>query len=109
MGGRLEGRRVLVVGGGRPVQEDPDMPPGTGFAISVQLGREGATVAVGDRDADAAAAVEDGVPVIADVSTADGCAAMVDGAAAALGGLDGLVLNVGTGAGFGLANTTTDD
>ena len=89
------------------------MPPGTGHAISVQLGREGASVAVGDRDPAAAAAsvdaTERAVPVIADVSTPEGCVAIVDQAAAALGGLDGLVLNVGIGAGFGLARTTIDD
>jgi NAD(P)-dependent dehydrogenase (short-subunit alcohol dehydrogenase family) len=109
MGGRLEGRRVLVVGGGRPAHDDPDMPPGTGFAISVQLAREGAAVAVGDRDPDAAAAVADGVPVIADVSSVDGCTAMVDGAVRELGGLDGLVINVGTGAGLTLAGTSPED
>src|SRR3954454_19245543 len=78
MGGRLEGRRVLVVGGGRPAQEDPDMPPGTGHAISVELGRGGAAVAVGDRDADAAQAsvdaTDNAVAVIADVADPDGCA-----------------------------------
>ena len=66
------------------------MPPGTGHAISVQLGREGASVAVGDRDPAAAAAsvdaTERAVPVIADVSTPEGCVAIVDQAAAALGG-----------------------
>lgn len=102
-----------MVGGGRPTADDPDLPPGTGFAITVQLGREGAAVAVGDRDPAAAQAsvdaIDTGMAVIADVATPEGCEAMVDGAAAALGGLDGVVLNVGTAAGMTLAGTSIED
>jgi NAD(P)-dependent dehydrogenase (short-subunit alcohol dehydrogenase family) len=117
MAGSLDARRVLVVGGGRPPSDDPDMPPGTGFAISAQLGRQGAAVAVGDSSPEAAAASVDAieaagahaVSVIADVSEPEGCDSMVDEAAAALGGLDGVVLNVGTAAGMTLAGTSIDD
>jgi NAD(P)-dependent dehydrogenase (short-subunit alcohol dehydrogenase family) len=44
--------------------------------------------------------------VLADVTDPDACARIVTEAAAALGGLDGVVLNVGVGLGRGLAGTT---
>ena len=44
--------------------------------------------------------------VLADVAAPDECAAVVAAAAAALGGIDGLVLNVGIGLGRGMAGTT---
>ena len=44
--------------------------------------------------------------LMADVSDADACAALIADAEAAMGGLDGLVLNVGIWAGMGLAGTT---
>ena len=53
--GRLEGRRVLVVGAGTRPSDDPDAPIGNGRAISVLAAREGAAVACADIDADAAA------------------------------------------------------
>jgi NAD(P)-dependent dehydrogenase (short-subunit alcohol dehydrogenase family) len=46
------------------------------------------------------------VVVLADVASPDACAAVVAESAAALGGLDGLVLNVGIGLGRGMAGTT---
>ena len=55
---RLEGRSVLVVGGGSQGAGDPDAPPGNGQAISVLAAREGAAVAVVDVRPEAA---EDGV------------------------------------------------
>lgn len=45
----------------------------------------------------------------ADVTDVEATAAMVTGAAEALGGLDGLVCNVGIGAGLGLARTSAAD
>src|SRR5690348_6192420 len=48
--GRLRGRRVLVVGGGQQDIGEPDTPIGNGRAISVLFAREGASVAVADRD-----------------------------------------------------------
>ena len=84
--GRLTGRRVLVVGAGTRPSPEPDPPLGNGRAISVLAAREGAAVACADRDA--AAAV-----VLADVAAPDACAAVVTDSAAALGGLDGVVLN----------------
>lgn len=115
--GRLAGRRVLVVGAGTQPSPDDDAPVGNGRAIAVAAGREGAFVVCVDRDGDAAAetarlvggAGGDAAVVVADVSTEAGCGAAVAGALAACGGLDGLVLNVGTGRGMGLAGTTADD
>jgi len=114
--GRLQGRRVLVVGGGRMANEDPAAPMGNGQAISVLAAREGASVAVVDRRAEAAdetvALVEAegarAARVVADVSDAEACERLVDEAAEALGGLDGVVLNVGIGGGMGLEGTTPE-
>jgi len=103
--GRLAGRRVLVVGAGTRPSPEPDPPLGNGRAISVLAAREGAAVACADRDADAAEATaalvrdegQAAAVVLADVAAADACASVVADSAAALGGLDGLVLNVGIG------------
>src|SRR5256885_16208313 len=51
---RLEGRRILVVGGGSLGAGDPEAPPGNGQAISVLAAREGAAVAVVDGRQEAA-------------------------------------------------------
>lgn len=114
---RLAGRRVLVVGAGTQPSDDPDAPIGNGRAISVVCAREGASVAACDRDGDAAAATvalvasEGGTahPVVADVADAEACGRVVDEAASVLGGLDGVVLNVGIGSGFGLRGTSAED
>ena len=117
MSGQLDGRRLLVVGGGSQPCDDEDAPLGNGRAISVAAAREGAAVAVADKDADAAQVTADLVRdaggkaevIVADVTDAVACASMVTDAAAALGGLDALVLNVGIGRGRGLENTSADD
>jgi NAD(P)-dependent dehydrogenase (short-subunit alcohol dehydrogenase family) len=108
-----------VVGAGTRPSPEPDPPLGNGRAISVLAAREGAAVACADRDADAAEATAalvraEGVSsegqaaavVLADVAAPDACAAVVAISAAALGGLDGLVLNVGIGLGRGMAGTS---
>ena len=115
-GSRLDGRRILVVGGGSMGAGDPDAPPGNGQAISVLAAREGAAIAVVDVRPEAAEETarlveENGgtaATVIADVSDADQCERLVDEAADALGGLDGVVLNVGIGAGLKLEGTTPE-
>ena len=102
--GRLAGRRVLVVGAGTRPSPEPDPPIGNGRAISVLAAREGAAVACADRDAGAAEATaalvrsegQIAAVVLADVASPEACASVVVESAAALGGLDGLVLNVGT-------------
>jgi NAD(P)-dependent dehydrogenase (short-subunit alcohol dehydrogenase family) len=110
----LTGRRVLVVGAGTRASDDPDAPVGNGRAISVVAGREGAAVACADVDPAACAATvalveAEGAAahaLVADVSDPDECAGLIEAAEAAMGGLDGLVLNVGIGAGVGMTGTT---
>src|SRR4051812_43029295 len=117
MTGRLAGRRILVVGAGTRRSTDPDAPIGNGRAISVLAAREGAAVACADVDLDAATETarlvgdEGGhAAVIAgDVADEQACQRIVDEAARALGGLDGLVCNVGIGLGRGLEGTTAED
>lgn len=113
---RLEGRRILVVGAGTRPSADPEAPPGNGRAISVTLGREGASVACADVDRSAARETarlvrdEGGHAqiVVADVADADACRTMVTEAADLLDGLDGVVINVGIGAGTWLKGTTAE-
>jgi len=91
----LKGKRALVTGGSR----------GIGGATSALLAEFGVHVAIGykSRAAEATAVAESlhaahGVQVVAiasDIATADGAAALVDGAARALGGLDFFVGNAG--------------
>ena len=105
--GRLARKRILVVGGGQMDIGEPDTPIGNGRAISVLFAREGAAVAVADRDKASAAATvsliqkENGqaFTILADVMKDADVTRMVDEAINSLGGLDGLVLNVGVGAG----------
>jgi len=115
--GRLTGRRVLVVGAGTRPTQDPDAPVGNGRAIAVLAAREGASVACADRDAGAAeltaklvrAEGAHAVVVLGDVAEPAACSAVVQESAAALGGLDGLVLNVGYGLGRGITGTTVTE
>ena len=102
--GRLAGRRILVVGGGQTDIGEADTPIGNGRAMSVLFAREGANVAVADRDEAAAKATvalchNRAFAIVADVTKESDIARMVDGAVTKLGSLDGLVLNVGVGAG----------
>jgi len=114
---RLTGRRILVVGAGTRPCPDPDPPMGNGRAISVLAAREGAAVACADKDRDAAqetarlARAEGGTAqvLVADVAEPQACADLVTAAAAALGGLDGLVLNVGFALGRGITGTTAQE
>jgi NAD(P)-dependent dehydrogenase (short-subunit alcohol dehydrogenase family) len=111
--GRLRGRRVLVVGAGTRPSAEPDPPIGNGRAIAVLCAREGASVACAD--ADAAGARETlrqveaegarGAVVLGDVGEEAACVRIVAEAESALGGLDGVVLNVGIAAGAGLEGT----
>jgi NAD(P)-dependent dehydrogenase (short-subunit alcohol dehydrogenase family) len=114
MTARLSGRRIVVVGAGTRRSEDPDAPIGNGRAISVLAAREGATVACVDRDRDAAhetaRLVEDAggtaTVVVGDVSDESACARVIDESIGALGGIDGLVCNIGIGEGRGLEGTS---
>jgi NAD(P)-dependent dehydrogenase (short-subunit alcohol dehydrogenase family) len=115
--GRLAGRRILVVGGGQQDHGLEDPPIGNGRATSVLCAREGAAVAVADIDADGAEATAElaradggeATVILADAAEADSVAAMFAAATDALGGLDGLVLNVGIGGGWQLKGTSVED
>jgi NAD(P)-dependent dehydrogenase (short-subunit alcohol dehydrogenase family) len=115
--GTLSARRILVVGAGTRASAEPDPPVGNGRAISVLCARNGAAVACLDHDAAAAretarlveAEAARAVVIVADVSDAKQCSAAVVTAAEELGGLDGLVLNVGVARGSRLAETSVED
>ena len=115
--GRLAGRRILVVGGGQDDRGQDDAPIGNGRAMCVLFLREGANVVVADRNAEAAKGTIDilardlrtprgnaivngrgAAAVVADVAKPNDIKRMVE-SAHAVGGLDGLVYNVGIGAG----------
>lgn len=111
--GRLDGRRILVVGAGQRQCNDREVV-GNGRAISLLFAREGAALACADQD------VESGQETVERIASDGGrghfiaCDAtdesqvrnMVDNAAAALGGLDGVVVNIGISNGLGLHNQT---
>jgi NAD(P)-dependent dehydrogenase (short-subunit alcohol dehydrogenase family) len=114
-GGRLAGRRILVVGAGMQASADTDHPMGNGRAIAVAAAREGATVVCADRDRDAVEATVGQIhdeggraeAVLGDVSEEAACLAMVSAATAEP--LHGVVLNVGIGLGRGLTGTSAED
>jgi len=115
--GRLEGRRLLVIGGGTRHSDDPEAPPGNGRAICLLAAQEGASVAVTDLVGSAADHTAELVreaggtahALAVDAADPDSGARSVEWAQQMLGGLDALVLNVGIGAGVGLAGTTAAD
>jgi NADP-dependent 3-hydroxy acid dehydrogenase YdfG len=85
----LAGRRIAITGAGR----------GIGLAIARAATRDGARVAIGDIDAQAAEAAARSLPeahaFAVDVRDRDSFAEFLDGASEALGGLDVLVNNAG--------------
>ncbi|HUJ66570.1 MAG TPA: SDR family oxidoreductase, partial [Acidimicrobiales bacterium] len=100
---RMLGRRVLVVGAGQGDYQMEDQPIGIGRAISVLLGREGASVVASDSNPAAAevtaklVAAEGGKAsaLVADVSDPDSIEEMIRAAHRWLGGIDGVAYNVG--------------
>jgi NAD(P)-dependent dehydrogenase (short-subunit alcohol dehydrogenase family) len=106
-----------VVGGGQADYGMEDAPTGNGRAMCELFAREGAAVAIGDidepsarRTAELVRAAEGTAHVLlGDASDEEQITAMVRGAAEALGGLDGLVMCVGIGAGMGIRGTTAED
>ena len=105
--GRLQGRKILVVGGGQRTFDAATDPVGNGRAMSLLFAREGAHVAVADlnrasaddtvqriiAEGGQAFSIEANIAHEADVNR------MIDEAMDGLGGLDGMVLNVGIGVG----------
>jgi NAD(P)-dependent dehydrogenase (short-subunit alcohol dehydrogenase family) len=111
----LEGRCIAVVGAGTQASREPDAPVGNGRAIALRAAREGASVICVDNNEQAAQEtwrqiVEEGgqaAVVVADVTTEEGCRLAIaeeDGRAP-----DGVVLNVGSGFGMGVAGTSPED
>jgi NAD(P)-dependent dehydrogenase (short-subunit alcohol dehydrogenase family) len=115
--GRLSGRRILIVGAGQQSYDIADPPIGNGRAMCRLFAREGAQVAVADIDAAEAEETADevrsegssAISIVADAGKPADIERMVDEAREGLGGLDGLVANVGIVAGWGLEGTTVDD
>ncbi|HYM35437.1 MAG TPA: SDR family oxidoreductase [Steroidobacteraceae bacterium] len=110
---RLANRRILVVGAGTQPSDEPDPPLGNGQAIAILCAREGAMIACADRNEDAARITQTkiqtvggkAIVLIGDVSDAKVCDELVANAEKQMGGLDGVVLNVGIGLGRGLEGT----
>jgi NAD(P)-dependent dehydrogenase (short-subunit alcohol dehydrogenase family) len=116
--GRLTGRRVLVVGAGQNDHGLAEAPIGNGRAISILAGREGASLALADRDLPSLRTTSEQVAadsgsatamIECDVVDPRAVEAMVGQAVGSLGAVDGVVYNVGIGAGADLAGTTVDD
>src|SRR4051794_180523 len=116
-GPRLQGRRILVVGAGQEDHGIEDPPIGNGRAMSVLFGREGAAVAVADLNGESAEATTELVraegaaaePIVADAADEQAAEGMFKSATEALGGLDGVVMNLGIGAGLGIGGTSAED
>jgi NAD(P)-dependent dehydrogenase (short-subunit alcohol dehydrogenase family) len=115
--GRLDGRRILVVGAGQEDHGIEDPPIGNGRAMSVLFAREGASLTLADLDEPSAettaklvrAEGAEAVVIAGDASSEEAMEAAFETTRSALGGIDGLVMNVGIGAGLGLAGTSVDD
>lgn len=115
---RLTGRKILVVGGGQRVVNAATDPVGNGRAMSLLFAREGASVAVADMNLESAAETVNMIEseggkafaIRADISDPGDISAMITAAIEKLGGIDGLVLNVGVGVGaLGLEGANADD
>ncbi|WP_338698811.1 SDR family oxidoreductase [Bradyrhizobium sp. 26S5] len=115
--GRLNGRRILVVGGGQRVFDAATDPIGNGRAMSLLFAREGAHVAVADLNRasaeDTVARIADdggrAFAIAADVTNEADVIRMIDEAHRAMGGLDGMVLNIGTFGKTGLDNVSAEE
>ena len=115
--GRLAGRKVLVVGAGqRPTPAGESVPVGNGRAIALLAAREGAQVACVDMSADSVQGTVAQIEAeggrafadVADVRKAPDIAPLVERCAQRMGGLDGMVLNVGMSYGRPLDKLTAD-
>ena len=95
----LAGKACLVAGASR----------GIGRAIADAFAREGARVAAIARGREGLDALPFDVKIAADVSTAEGAQAAVDGTVAAFGAIDVVVANVGKSFARDAAQMTDDD
>lgn len=110
--GRVEGKAAIVTGAG----STPGPGIGTGKAAAIVLAREGASVLLVDLFPERAEETltmierEGGKAVVfgTDVSTADGCQAMVQAAVDTFGTLDILVNNIGRAAVGTVVDTTEE-
>ena len=115
--GRLEGRRILIVGGGQRIFDAASDPIGNGRAMSILCAREGAHVAVADvnrasADHTVSRITEEGgraFSIEADVTAEQDVARMIEEAHRTMGGLDGMVLNVGTFGKVGLDGVSAEE
>lgn len=114
--GRMEGRKIVVVGAGQRQVVDTDPPIGNGRAIATLCAREGAQVACIDNrkdaaDATVAAIAAEGGKAFAEVMDVADSAAIgpvIKRCADRMGGLDGLALIVGISNGLRLDKQTAD-
>ncbi len=114
--GRMAGRRIVVIGGGQDDRGQPpeDTPIGNGRATALTLVREGASVAVTDLLLERAQGTVDRceqsgrcVAIEADAADEGAMSAAFDAAASQLGGIDGVVANVGVGGPAWLSGTSS--
>ena len=117
--GRMAGRRVLVIGAGQETYGLPadQVTLGNGRAACLRLAAESATVACADLHLDRAE--DTAAQIIAaggaawafavDASDEASMIALFDAAKAVLGGLDGLLMNVGMGGPAWLSGTSAAD
>lgn len=116
--GRLDGKIVLIIGGGAdgPPREGEAVAIGNGRATAIQCAREGAAVMAADlklelaQETAAAIRAEGGraAAVACDASREEDCRAAVEAAVLEFGALHLLVNNVGIGIGGNLLKTSTE-
>jgi NAD(P)-dependent dehydrogenase (short-subunit alcohol dehydrogenase family) len=114
--GRMVGRRVVVIGAGQTDYRVDDQPVGNGRAISMLVAREGARVVAVDCSAAAAnetveliaAEGGDATAVVTDVAEPARVEEMVERSRQWLGGIDGVVYNVGIPGVKGFEASTAD-
>jgi NAD(P)-dependent dehydrogenase (short-subunit alcohol dehydrogenase family) len=113
--GRLDGRSILIIGGGQRKTVESDPPIGNGRAMSVLFAREGAKVVVLDSNLEAAEATVSQIkaeggeafPLLFDVRNSDAIPAIISKARQFLGSkLDGVVLNAAYSRGLPLNKIT---
>jgi NAD(P)-dependent dehydrogenase (short-subunit alcohol dehydrogenase family) len=113
----LAGRRILVIGGGQDDRGFPDDAPiGNGRAISVLAARNGAQIAITDlrrQRAEGTAALvrtegREAITFAADAGDEAAMTAVFADAVESLGGLDGIVVNVGIGGPAWLSGTSAE-